>query len=41
VQQTRFQSAAAEAWVSLIVAADYLTQQSEAVCARNGTRCHW
>jgi DNA-binding MarR family transcriptional regulator len=36
VRQTRFRSIAAEAWVSLIVAADYMTQQSEAVCARHG-----
>ena len=35
-QQTRFRSVAAEAWVSLTVAADYITQQSEAICVRHG-----
>lgn len=36
IQQRRFTSAASEAWVSVIVAADHLTQQAEEVFKRHG-----
>jgi DNA-binding MarR family transcriptional regulator len=36
VQQTHFTSAISEAWVSLVVAADHLTQQSAGVYKRHG-----
>ncbi len=36
VQQKSFESVAAEAWVALLVAADHVTQQGEAVFARYG-----
>ena len=36
VQQRRFQSLAAEAVVSLVVAAEHFTQQADTLCARHG-----
>ncbi|PYR21193.1 MAG: MarR family transcriptional regulator [Acidobacteria bacterium] len=36
VRQRRFPSLAAEALVSLVVAADHFTQQADALCARHG-----
>ena len=36
VRQTRFPSPAAEAWVGLVVAADYVTSFTETACANHG-----
>lgn len=36
IRQQEFSGAAAEAWVSLVVAADHLTRQAEAVFGRHG-----
>ena len=36
MRQTRFPSPAAEAWVGLVVAADYVTSFTETACANHG-----
>lgn len=36
IRQARFTGAASEAWVSVVVAADHLTQQAEGVFKRHG-----